>query len=106
MVFRMGFSNSRNESRQLIRHGHFQVNGRRVDIPSYLVKPGDVIELRERSRKNARIAEAMDSVVRRGVPHWLQLEKEKFLGRVLALPTREDLTMPIQEQFIVELYSK
>ncbi len=106
MVFRMGFANSRNEARQLVSHGHFQVNRRKVDIPSYLVKPGDVIELRERSRKNARINDAMESVVRRGVPHWLQLEKEKFLGRVLTIPTREDLTMPIQEQLIVELYSK
>jgi small subunit ribosomal protein S4 len=106
MVFRMGFANSRNESRQLVRHGHFQVNGRKVNIPSYLVKPGDVIKLRERSWKNTAINEALDSVVRRGVPNWLQLEKEQFNGRVLALPTREDLTMPIQEQFIVELYSK
>lgn len=106
MVFRMGFANSRSEARQLIRHGHFQVNGRKVNIPSYLVKPGDVIMLRERSRKNTGVTEALESVVRRGVPHWLQLEKTQFLGRVLSLPTREDLTMPIQEQFIVELYSK
>ncbi len=106
MVFRLGFANSRSEARQLVKHGHFQVNGRKVDIPSYLVKPGDVIELRERSRKNAKISEAMESVVRRGVPGWLQLEKDHFHGRVLALPTREDLTMPIQEQLIVELYSK
>lgn len=106
MVFRLGFANSRSESRQLIKHGHFQVNKKRVDIPSYLVKPGDVIELRERSRKNSKINEAMESVVRRGVPGWLQLEKDHFQGRVLALPTREDLTMPIQEQLIVELYSK
>jgi small subunit ribosomal protein S4 len=106
MVFRMGFADSRNEARQLVRHGHFLVNGRKVDIPSYLVKVGDIIELREKSKKIIKIREAMESVVRRGIPNWLQVDREKFMGKVIALPTREDLTMPIQEQLIVEFYSK
>jgi small subunit ribosomal protein S4 len=106
MVFRLGFASSRNEARQLVRHNHFRVNGRKVNIPSYLVKPGDVIELREKSRKIQRIQDSLEAVVRRGVPSWLELDKDRFRGRVLALPTREDLTMPIREQLIVELYSK
>jgi len=106
MVYRLGFANSRNEARQLVRHSHFQVNGTKVNIPSYLVKIGDVIELREKSRKNAKISEALEAVARRGVPSWLELQKEQYQGRVSAFPTREDLTMPIKEQLIVELYSK
>ena len=106
MVYRLGFANSRMEARQLVRHRHFQVNGKVVDIPSYLVKVGDVIELREKSRKIAKIGEALEGVARRGVPSWLALEKEQFRGRVLGLPSREDLTMPMKEQLIVELYSK
>lgn len=106
MVFRLGFASSRNEARQLVRHSHFRVNGRKVNIPSYLVKPGDVIELREKSRKIQRIQDSLEAVVRRGVPSWLELDKDRFRGKVLALPTREDLTMPIREQLIVELYSK
>ena len=106
MVYRFGFANSRNEARQLVRHSHFNVNGKKVNIPSYLVKIGDVIELREKSRKSAKINEALEAVARRGVPSWLELQKEQFQGRVSALPTRADLTMPIKEQLIVELYSK
>ena len=106
MVYRFGFANSRNEARQLVRHSHFTVNGKKVNIPSYLVKVGDLIELREKSRKSAKIKEALEAVARRGVPSWLELQKEQFQGRVVALPTREDLTMPIKEQLIVELYSK
>jgi small subunit ribosomal protein S4 len=106
MVYRLGFANSRNEARQLVRHSHFNVNGTKVNIPSYLVKIGDVIELREKSRKSAKINEALEAVARRGVPSWLEIQKEQFQGRVAALPTREDLTMPIKEQLIVELYSK
>ena len=106
MVFRMGFATSRNEARQLVTHRHFRVNGVAVNIPSYLVKVGDVIELREKSRKIAKIGESLEGVARRGIPSWLELDKEQFLGRVAALPTREDLTMPIKEQLIVELYSK
>jgi small subunit ribosomal protein S4 len=106
MVYRFGFANSRNEARQLVRHSHFNVNGKKVNIPSYLVKIGDVIELREKSRKSAKINEALEAVARRGVPSWLELQKEQYQGRVSALPTRADLTMPIKEQLIVELYSK
>lgn len=106
MVFRLGFASSRNEARQLVRHSHFLINGRKVNIPSYLVKPGDVIELREKSRKVQRIQESLESVVRRGVPAWLELDKDQSKGKVLALPSREELTMPIREQLIVELYSK
>lgn len=106
MVYRLGFANSRSEARHLVRYSHFTVNGQKVNIPSYLVKAGDVIELKEKSRKISKIGESLESVARRGVPSWLELEKEGYRGRVLALPSREDLTMPIKEQLIVELYSK
>ncbi len=106
MVYRLGFANSRSEARQLVLHGHFTVNGEKMNIPSYLVQVGNVIELREKSRKIARIAESLEGVARRGVPSWLELEKEQFRGRLVALPVREDLTMPVKEQLIVELYSK
>jgi small subunit ribosomal protein S4 len=106
MVFRMGFANSRTEARQLVRHNHFLVNGKRVNIPSYLVKIGDEISVKENSRTITRISEAVSTVARRGVPQWLELEKESFKGTVKMLPVREELTMPIQEQLIVELYSK
>jgi small subunit ribosomal protein S4 len=106
MVYRLGFASSRLEARQLVKHGHFTMNGRKATIPSMLVKTGDVIELREKSRKIARINDSLDSVVRRGVPQWLELEKDAYKGTLKALPVREDITMPIQEQLIVELYSK
>lgn len=90
-----------------VRHGHFLVNGRKVDIPSYLVRAGDVIEVREKSRKIAKISEALDSVMRRGIPSWLELERDAFKGTVKTLPAREELTSPVfEEQLIVELYSK
>ena len=106
MVYRLGFANSRNEARQLVRHNHFLVNRSRVNIPSYLVKPGDVIELREKSKKIVRILEALEGVARRGVPQWLDLDKEQLKGSVKGLPIREEITIPIQEKLIVELYSK
>ena len=106
MVYRMGFANSRNQARQLVKHGHFLVNGKGVDIPSYLVKSGDLVTVKERSRKSKMINEAMEAVERRRVPEWLALEKDKCQARVTAFPTREQMTMPIQEQLIVELYSK
>lgn len=105
-IYRLGFANSRNEARQLVRHNHFLVNQSKVNIPSYLVKPGDVIELREKSKKVVRILEALEGVARRGVPQWLELDKEQMKGSVKGLPTREDITIPIQEKLIVELYSK
>lgn len=106
VVFRGGFGDTRTESRQMVRHGHFNVNGRRVNIPSFAVKPGDVIEVREKSRKVVRITEALEAVDRRGVPPWLEIDKKGFKATVKTSPAREDLTMPINEQLIVELYSK
>jgi small subunit ribosomal protein S4 len=106
MVFRMGFANSRNEARQLVRHNHFLVSGKPVNIPSFLVKIGDDIQVREGSRKVERILEAVGTVARRGVPPWLELDKENFKGTVKVLPVRDELTMPVQEQLVVELYSK
>jgi len=106
MVYRMGFATSRAEARQLVRHGHFLVDGRKVDIPSYLLRPGQVVTVRERSRSVARILEALEQAERRGVPEWLEVQREAFSGRVKALPTRGDLTMPINEKLVVELYSK
>jgi len=105
-VYRMGFSNSRAEARQLVRHGHFAVNGRKVTIPSFLVKQGDKVTVREGSRKVARIVESLELSQRRGVPEWLELDREAFTGVVKAFPQRADLTMPINETLIVELYSK
>lgn len=106
LVYRLGFANSRSEARQLVLHSHFTVNGKKVNIPSYLVRVGEVIELREKSRKNAKVGESLEAVARRGIPSWLELVKEQFRGRLVSLPAREDLTMPIKEQLIVELYSK
>ena len=105
-VYRLGFANSRNEARQLVKHNHFLVNQCKVNIPSYLLRPGDVIELREKSKKVVRILEALEGVARRGVPQWLDLDKEQLKGSMKALPTREDITLQIQEKLIVELYSK
>jgi small subunit ribosomal protein S4 len=106
VVFRLGFATSRSEARQLVRHGHFSVNGRKTDVPSFRVKPGMRIVLREKSRQITRITEALEALERRSVPGWLELEKDAFAGVVKAMPTREDITMPIQEQLIVELYSR
>ena len=106
MVFRMGFANSRDEARQLVRHNHFLVSGKPVNIPSYLVGVGDEIQVRDGSRKVERIQEALETVARRGVPSWLELDKDNFKGTVKVLPVRDELTMPVQEQLVVELYSK
>lgn len=105
-VYRMGFVSDHAEGRQLVRHGHFTINGRRVNIPSYLVRPGDVIEVREKSRTITRIIEALSAIERRGVPSWIELDKEAFKGVVKTPPSRDDVTLPIREQLIVELYSK
>jgi small subunit ribosomal protein S4 len=106
MVYRMGFASSRHEARQLIRHNHFEVNGKRVNIPSYLTNAGDEITLREKSRKIAKIRESLEGSSRRGIPRWVEVDKDNVKGKVIALPAREELTMPINEQLIVELYSK
>lgn len=107
IAYRLGFGTSRSEARMLIRQGHFLVNGRKVNIPSFLVRPGDVIDLREKSRKVGRINEALDGIMRRGIPSWLELDRATFKGTVKMLPVREEMTTPVfQEHLIVELYSK
>jgi small subunit ribosomal protein S4 len=106
VVYRMGFASSRKQARQLIRHNHILVVDKKVNIPSYQVKVGDVIQIREGSRKVPAFSEALETVVRRGIPEWMEVDKENFRGTLKALPNREELTMPIQEQLIVELYSK
>jgi small subunit ribosomal protein S4 len=106
VVYRLGFASSRTQARQLVQHSHFLVNGKKVNIPSLLVRIGDVVEVRERSRKIQLIQDSLDAVVRRGVPQWLDLEKDHLKGVIKSLPVREDLTMPMQEQLVVELYSK
>jgi small subunit ribosomal protein S4 len=106
IVYRMGFASSRNQARQLVRQNHFTVNGNKVNIPSFQVSPGDYVEVKEKSRKSQVIIDSLETVVRRGVPAWIDLEKEKYRGTLTAIPNREDLTMPMQEQLIVELYSK
>ena len=106
VVFRLGFTSSRTQGRHFVRHNHFTVNGKKVNIPSYIMKAGDVIELKEKSRNVTAISESLETIVRRGVPQWLELDKDGFKGVIKSLPTREDITLPIQEQLIVELYSK
>jgi small subunit ribosomal protein S4 len=106
VVFRAGFADTRNEARQMVRHGHFNVNGHRVNIPSYVARPSDVIEAREKARKIVRITEALETVDRRGIPSWLEVDKKGFKATIKTAPAREDITMPINEQLIVELYSK
>ena len=106
-IYRLGFATSRQEARQLVGGGHFAVNGRTVSIPSYLVKPNDVIEVKEKSKGLQRIKEAVEGMARRGMPQWLALEKDSLKGMVKGWPDRTELTTPpIQEQLIVELYSK
>ncbi len=106
MVYRSGFANSRTEARQLVLHGHVLVNQKKVNIPSYLCKPGEEIQVKEKSQKVARIAQSVESVDRRGVPAWLELDKQTFKAKIQSLPERQSLTLPVQEQLIVELYSK
>jgi len=106
VVYRMGFASDHAEARQLVRHGHFTINGKKVNIPSFLVRAKDVIQVRESSQKIARINEALAAVDRRGVPQWIVLDKDNFRGAISQLPSREDVTLPIREQLIIELYSK
>lgn len=105
-VFRLGFASSRKQARQLIRHNHILVNDRKVNIPSFLISVGDVITVKEKSRTNSYLVESMEAVARRGIPTWVELEKDAFKATIKALPNRDEITMPIQEQLIVELYSK
>jgi small subunit ribosomal protein S4 len=104
-VYRMGLATSRPQARQLVRHGHFLVNGKKVDIPSYSLKSGDTVAVRESSRKNAAILHAQEEVKGRGIPEWISPDGE-LGGKVVSMPTREQINLPVQEQLIVELYSK
>jgi small subunit ribosomal protein S4 len=106
VVQRIGLASSRPQARQLVGGGHIAVNGRKVDIPSYLVSAGDVIAVREKSRQNEFIRKSIETAKGRGVPSWLELNAEGFQGRVLSLPSRAEIVLPISEQLIVELYSK
>jgi small subunit ribosomal protein S4 len=106
VIYRLGFAMSRAQARQLVNHNHFLVNGKKVNIPSFLVTVGDVIEIQEKSRKIPQVIEALGAVERRGIPQWLEVDKDNFRGVIRLLPSREDITMPIQEHLIVELYSK
>src|SRR5262249_36874649 len=106
VVFRMGFATSRAEARQLVRHGHFLVNGRKATIPSMTLRQGAKVTVREGSRQVARIAGALETLEGRSVPRWLETDKERFEGTVKALPSREDITLPLQEQLILQPYSR
>ncbi len=106
VVYRLGFATSRSQARQLVNHGHVIVNGRKTDIASYTVKVGHMIEIREKSRKIPTVQAALDSVEGRGIPSWLELESEAFRGSVRALPTKQDIDVLVNEQVVVELYSR
>jgi small subunit ribosomal protein S4 len=106
VIYRLGLATSRPQARQLVRHGHFLVNGRKVDVPSYSVRVSDVIGVRESSRNTPSIQHAIEEVKGRGIPEWLSFDANALSGRVSSLPTREQINLPVQEQLIVELYSK
>jgi small subunit ribosomal protein S4 len=106
VVYRLGFGSSQAQARQLVRHGHVRVNGRKIDIPSYQVKVGDQLTLGQRAAKNPLVQSSVEAVKGRGVPRWLELDPANMSAKVLALPARDDVSFPIQEQLIVELYSK
>ena len=106
VVFRLGYTANRAQARQIVNHGHFMVNGKKTNIPSYTVRPSMEVSLRENMRNNAFVNEALDTAQGRGVPPWLELDAEGYRGKVLSLPSREDIRLPIQEQLIVELYSR
>jgi small subunit ribosomal protein S4 len=106
VVFSLGFASSRAQARQLVRHGHVAVNGRKVDIPSFILGKGNTVEIREKSRTNAQIQSALETAKARGIPGWLELDAAGFKGKIAELPKREDVKIPVQEQLIVELYSK
>ncbi len=107
VIYRMGFGTSRAQSRQIVRHGHIQVNGRKVNIPSFVVKPGDVVEVREKSRENPTILGARDATAHAPSPNWIEMDRDNLKGRILNMPRREELVqIQLNEQLIVELYSK
>ena len=106
VVCRLGLGTSRPESRQLVTHGHFTVNGKKVNIPSYIIKVGDVISLKEKSRSSDKIKAIVDIAGSKVIPQWLEYNRDSFTGKVVAVPSREDIDLPIKEHLIVELYSK
>lgn len=106
VLYRTGFATSRSEARQLVRHGHFTVNGRKVNVPSYRLRKGDVVGLTARGKKTDRISIALESLEARTIASWLEIDKEKLQGTVVADPVREEITLPIHEQLIIELYSR
>ena len=106
VVFRLGLANTRREARQIVNHGHITVNGQKVDIPSYLVKPGDVIAVREKSKNSVRIKEIVETNANRVVPKWLSMDKKTLTGKVITLAARDDIDYEVEEHLIVELYSK
>lgn len=106
VVYRLGLATSRAEARQLVRHGHFQVNGRKTDIPSYLVKVGDEITVREKSKESPRIKELIERAAEKTPPPWLEYDADQVKGRVVGFPTRDQIDVPVEEKMIVELYSK
>jgi small subunit ribosomal protein S4 len=106
VVYRLGLATSRPQARQMVRHGHFLVNGRKVDIPSYSTKPGDVITVLGRTQKSTLVEHAIEEVKGRGIPEWLTFDAGTTTGRVMSVPTRAQINLPVQEQLIVELYSK
>jgi len=106
VIYRLGLATSRPQARQLVRHGHFLVNGKKVDVPSFSVRAGDVVTVRGASAENLSIQHAMEEVKGRGIPQWLEFDATKLSGRIASLPTREQINLPVQEQLIVELYSK
>ena len=106
VVYRLGLANTRREARQIVNHGHITVNGAKVDIPSYLVKPGDVIAVREKSKNSVRIKEIVETNAKRVIPAWLDMNRDTLTGKVLKLSEREDIDYDVQEHLIVELYSK
>lgn len=106
VAYRLGFATSRAEARSLVRHGHVLVNGRKINIPSYAVRVGDMVSVKERSRQMGRVLTAMEAAQRRGIPEWADVDRDAFTGRIKLLPARSDITMPINEKLIVELYSK
>jgi len=106
IIYKMGFANSRDQARQLVRHGHVQVNGRKTDLPSVQLKAEDEIAVSEKGKKIPFVQEASDVVDRRGIPEWIEIDSQEFKGRIKQKPEREDITFPINEHLIVELYSK
>jgi len=106
VVYRLGFATSRKQARQLVGHGHITLNGRKTDVPAYIVKAGDVIEIRERSRQIPAVLAALEAVDGRGMPAWLSLDRGGFRGTVQGIPTKEEIALPVNEQMVVELYSR